>query len=432
MNDRIELPSADLIQAALSRAARPEVADAVRHSVTEAIATTPQQGTALGFLRPITGVNRSVAAPVRLVAAIVALLLLIVATIVFVAARLDRPDSPFADGLVAVAGSQGGLELVDSTGTVVDRLDTQKVAGAAWSPDGRALGFWNGLGASWTIDILDAGTGKARTLTDGGGIDTFAPAERHHIDPEALLHFQPALPLAWSPDGAMLLAHVADGSVVIVDVESGAMRQLNEVDTIGKAAMWSPDGTRVAWYASPSWSDDYQLYIRTLADGSTLTIDPELPEATGSWVTAAWSPDSERLLVGAGGTGGTYLVEVDADDGAVINVHEAPDLDRILGWSPTGERVAWSTFGTRSAGTLWSMRVDGSDAQQHADGVCWGGIGWSPSGRELLYTTDCQPRSEAMHVRAVSIDDGEKRILWTLETDGIADITGVAWQGVPR
>ena len=64
----------------------------------------------------------------------------------------------------------------------------------------------------------------------------------------------------------------------------------------------------------------------------------------------------------AGGTGGTYLVEVDADDGAVINVHEAPDLDRILGWSPTGERVAWSTFGTRSARTLWSMRVDGSDA----------------------------------------------------------------------
>jgi Tol biopolymer transport system component len=116
----------------------------------------------------------------------------------------------------------------------------------------------------------------------------------------------------------------------------------------------------------------------------------------------------------------------------MINVHEARDLDRILGWSPTGERLAWSTFGTRSAGTLWSMRVDGSDAQQHADGVCWGGIGWSPSGRELLYTTDCQPQSEAMRVRAVSIDGGEERILWTLETDGVADITGVAWQGVPR
>ena len=432
MNDRFELPSADLIQAALSRAARPEVADAVRRSVTEGIATTPQRGTALRPLRPLTGVTRSVPATARLIAAIVALLLLIVATIVFVAARLDRPDSLFTDGLVAVAGSQGGLELVDPTGTVVDRLDTQKVAGAAWSPDGRALAYWNGLGASWTIDILDSATGKVRTLTNGGGIDAFAPAERHHIDPEALMHFQPALPLAWSPDGTALLAHVADGPVVIVDVESGAMRQLNEVDTIGSAAMWSPDGTRVAWYASPSWSDEYQLYIQTLADGSTLTIDPELPDATGSWVTAAWSPDSERLLVGAGGTGGTYLVEVDADDGAVINAHEAPDLDRILGWSPTGERVAWSTFGTRSAGTLWSMRVDGSDAQQHADGVCWGGIGWSPSGRELLYTTDCQPRSEAMHVRAVSIDDGAERILWTLETDGIADITGVAWQGVPR
>ena len=55
------------------------------------------------------------------------------------------------------------------------------------------------------------------------GIDAFAPAERHHIDPEALMHFQPALPLAWSPDGTALLAHVADGPVVIVDVESGAI-----------------------------------------------------------------------------------------------------------------------------------------------------------------------------------------------------------------
>jgi hypothetical protein len=78
------------------------------------------------------------------------------------------------------------------------------------------------------------------------------------------------------------------------------------------------------------------------------------------------------------------------------------------------------------------MRVDGSAAQQHADGVCWGGIGWSPSGRELLYTTDCQPRSEAIHVRAVSIDGGERRILWTLESAGIADVTAVAWQGLPR
>ena len=432
MNDRIDLPSADLIKAALSRSARSEVADAVRRSVAEAIAATPQERTALGFLRPLTGVNRSAAATVRLVAAIVALLLLIVATIVFVAARLDRPNSPFADGLVAVAGSQGGLELIDPKGTVVDRLDTQKVAGAAWSPDGRALAYWNGLGASWTIDILDAGTGEIRTLTNGAGIDRFVPAERHHVDPEAVMHFQPALPVAWSPDGTALLAHVADGPVVVVDVESGAIRRLNEDDTIGGAALWSPDGTRVAWYASPSWSDEYQLYIQTLADGSTVTIDPELPDATGYWGTFAWSPDSERLLVGAGGTGGTYLVDVDADDGAVINVHEAPDLDRILGWSPTGERVAWSTFGSRSAGTLWSMRVDGSDAQQHADGVCWGGIGWSPSGRELLYTTDCQPRSEAMRVRAVSIDGDEERILWTLETDGVADITGVAWQGVPR
>ena len=432
MNERIELPSVDLLQAALSRSARSEVADAVRRSVADAIAATPQQRTALAFLGPLTGVNRSAAATVRLVAAIVALLVLILATIVFVAARLDRSNSPFADGLVAVAGSQGGLELIHPTGIVIDRLDTQKVAGAAWSPDGRVLAFWHGLGASWTIDILDARTGEIRTVTDGAGIARFAPAERHHLDPEALMHFQPALPVAWSPDGAELLAHVVDGSVLIVDIQSGARRRLNEVDTIGGAAMWSPDGRRVAWYASPSWSDEYQLNIQTLADGSTVTIDPELPDATGYWGTFAWSPDSERLLVGAGGTGGTYLVEVDADDGAVINVHEAPDLDRILGWSPAGDRVAWSTFGTRSAGTLWSMRVDGSDARQHADAVCWGGIGWSPSGQELLYIADCQPRSKEMHVRAVSIDGGMKRILWTLETDGVADITGVAWQGVPR
>jgi Tol biopolymer transport system component len=432
MNERMQLPDDDLIRAALRREARQEVADAVRRSMVEAIAATPQRRSSVGTVRVLPGFDRSSAATFRLIAASIALILLLVATLVFVAARLDRRDSPFADGLIAVAGSQGGLELLDPTGTVIDQLDTQKVAGADWSPDGRSLAYWNGLGSSWTIDILDAASGEVRTLTDGAGIENFAPAERHKIDPEALLHFQPYLPVEWSPDGSKLLAHVVDGPVVVVDLATGDVRRLNEVGTIGGAAGWSPDGTRVAWYDAPSWSNDYQLHVRTLADEMTVTIDPELPDGTGYWGTFTWSPDARRLLIGVGGSGGTYLVEVDPADGAQIAVHGAPDLDRILGWSPDGERVAWSTFGSRSAGTLWSMATDGSDARQHADGVCWGGIGWSPSGKELLYTTDCQPLSERMHVRAVSIDGGEPRILWALVTEGIADITGVAWQGLPR
>ena len=396
MSGPMELPAADQIRAALSREPGPEIAGAVRRSVAEAIAVTPQRRRVFGWL------------------------------------PLPRIKSRFKDGLVAVAGSQGGLELLDPTGAVVDRLETERVAGAAWSPDGQSLAYWNGLGASWTVDILDVRAGAVRTLTDGAGIANFAPAERHKIDPEALLHFQPALPVAWSPDGTRVLINVADGPVAIVDVETGEVSPLTGDGTIGGAAAWSPDGSRVAWYSAPGWAGEYQLSIRTLADDSTVTIAPELPDGTGYWGTFAWSPDSERLLIGAGGSGGTYLVEVDAGHGATVALHEAPDLDRILGWSPTGERVAWSTFGSRSAGTLWSMHPDGSDARQHADGVCWGGLGWSPSGRELLYTTDCQPRSEAMRVRAAAIDGGEPRVLWTLETDGTADITGVAWQGVPR
>jgi hypothetical protein len=78
------------------------------------------------------------------------------------------------------------------------------------------------------------------------------------------------------------------------------------------------------------------------------------------------------------------------------------------------------------------MRSDGSDARQHVDGVCWGGLGWSPRGQELLFTSDCQPGSELMHVRAVSVETDEERIMWTVPTGGVADITGVALQGVPR
>ena len=254
--------------------------------MAEAIAATPQERTALGFLRPLTGVNRSAAATVRLVAAIVALLLLIVATIVFVAARLDRPNSPFADGLVAVAGSQGGLELIDPTGTVVDRLDTQKVAGAAWSPDGRALAYWNGLGGSWTIDILDAGTGETRTLTDGAGIDTLGPrsAPCRPGSPRAL----PAGPTNGLVSGRHSAAgDVADGPVVVVDVESGVIRRLNEDDAIGGAASWSPDGR--AWRGTPrqAGTTNISCPIQTVADGTTVTIDPELPDATGYWGTFA-------------------------------------------------------------------------------------------------------------------------------------------------
>jgi dipeptidyl aminopeptidase/acylaminoacyl peptidase len=143
--------------------------------------------------------------------------------------------------------------------------------------------------------MVAAEGGKARRLTSGPwSLAKSAPPS------------SPASPINWSPDGRSLLftrqEHPQFGdadltSVQILDVESAAVRKLTTHEKFESFGLFSPDGSRVAyWYprdADPNNENDIFVTQTSGGDGASATkaIDHNLARVI-------WMPDGKSLLVG--------------------------------------------------------------------------------------------------------------------------------------
>jgi len=145
------------------------------------------------------------------------------------------------------------------------------------------------------IWLVSADGGKARRLTSGAwSLPKSAPPS------------SPASPISWSPDGKSLLftrqehPHQGDADLTILqvlNVETGETRKLTKHEKFESFGLFSPDGSRVAyWYprdGDPNNENEIFVIPTSGGDGADLTrsIDHDL-------FRAIWMPDGNSLLVG--------------------------------------------------------------------------------------------------------------------------------------
>jgi dipeptidyl aminopeptidase/acylaminoacyl peptidase len=143
--------------------------------------------------------------------------------------------------------------------------------------------------------IVAAEGGKPRRLTSGAwSLAKSAPPS------------SPASPINWSPDGKSLLftrqEHPEFGdadqtTLQILDLESGAIRKLTTHEKFESYGLFSPDGSRVAyWYpqgADPNNENEIFVTQTSGGDGASATkaIDHNIARVL-------WTPDGNSLLVG--------------------------------------------------------------------------------------------------------------------------------------
>ena len=299
--------------------------------------------------------------------------------------------------VLALAGAAaGGIPIPPPPG---DSLPT-------WSPDGSVIVF-----------LSDRDGTSLRVMKPDGSAE-------HRIP------WLPAnLTYSFSPDWSHVAAEV-DGQLVVERLDGSDRRSLGRAAYQTKPS-WSPDGTRVAFYAPSSDPNSADVVVARIDGSEAHRV------ARGFW--PAWAPAGERIAYVAGPYEQNELHLVNADGSGDVRIANgggygyprwSPDGTRlavvrgspgvysstlvILGdngsrlasfrvtpqdyaWSPRGDEIAYST-----GSGVWVVDV-ATGRRRHVSDFGYQ-VAWSPDGRQLAFATggECRNRTGIYRADAAS------------------------------
>jgi dipeptidyl aminopeptidase/acylaminoacyl peptidase len=332
--------------------------------------------------------------------------------------RLTLEDLVDTTGLGPVALSPDGrqfaitrggqIELVSSDGgwpTVLTSTQGGK-QGPKWSPDASSLAFI-GDGAVWKVSVTG---GQPARLTEGrkGAGDPRTAADR---DPQ------------WSPDGKWILFETgrrgnADLGVVSSDGLTTTLLTTSPADE--ESAVWSPDGTRIAYVErSPEHFSGRLLVAEFDSVSGRFKDKPKVvytanEDRGGGWSIRRpeWTTDGKSLAVVLQDSGWDKIYLLSADGGVPKAITSGASEDESPVISPDGTQIAFvSNRDNPEERRIWIAAVDGGSP--HPLSRVGSGLDgepvWSPDSKKIyfLHSSTFQPSSLAV----ASVDGDSAKVL---------------------
>jgi Tol biopolymer transport system component len=203
-----------------------------------------------------------------------------------------------------------------------------------------------------------------------------------------------------SPDGARVvytespLAAPANG-LYITDLVAGSTALLPGTIRGDDGALWSPDGTQIAFTRGPSSGligapGPYNIFVVN-ADGSNLR---QLTSGSDTNHALAWMPDGNQILYSAANQQGSFLQAIDVQTGEVTVLSNSVPGGAL---SPDGKRMAFTEMLPLDMYGLWVADVDGSNRKLLANGDPYIVTipMWSPDGKWVIASVqDPDPNKE--------------------------------------
>lgn len=207
----------------------------------------------------------------------------------------------------------------------------------------------------------------------------------------------------WSPDGTRIAFQSSSSNskeISVMNADGSGRTFLTSTNTIAEQEpTWSPDGNRIAFVAGTSASDattDLEIWVMD-ADGSDLVQMTDTAQGVRD-TQPAWSPDGNRFAFLSEGratdtNSNVYVMDANPltndatnltpNDGTTNPVYQYNDEDPS--WSPDGARIAYST-----KTDVWTMDATDGSAKVNLTAGDGGGSQptWSPDGESIAYVRD--------------------------------------------
>lgn len=234
---------------------------------------------------------------------------------------------------VAYLSNQSGtaqLWLISAEGGAPRQLTRydDRVAFAAWSPNGRTLAFAKDASGNerFQLFLLDVESG---TVTDIS------------CRPDAIFKFG-----GWSPDGRQIawasnVRNPAFFDVYVHTVATGESKRVHQADETLGVSCWSPDGRALVLRRDLSNLDN-ELRLLDLATGAVRVLTPHTGEA--DYASVCWPAGGRTLyLVSNQDSEFSHLATLDVDSGKLRFIGPDPKWDvDALRVSRDGRVAAWS------------------------------------------------------------------------------------------
>jgi Tol biopolymer transport system component len=228
----------------------------------------------------------------------------------------------------------------------------------------------------------------------------------------------------WSPDGSRVAYWgTTDGfwRFYLMNRDGEAAQSIS--DTVGLVPytypLWSPDGRYILYriWVTERGSTIYLLDTHT---GASRTLADVL-SATGDLV---WSPDGRWLAYRSERSRNGEVHVLDVETGEEHNLTHHPAIDFQPDWSPDGRELVFVS-NRAGQGDLFRMSADGSLIQRVTSGGAWR-PDWSPDGDQIAFISR---RSGRDQLYTIHPDGSGLRAI----TDVHAGIVFLGWFGeLPR
>jgi dipeptidyl aminopeptidase/acylaminoacyl peptidase len=244
--------------------------------------------------------------------------------------------------------------------------------------------------------------------------------QKDRIDVASYLEWESVADPQLSPDGSQIvytrrwvdkLEDSWESSLWLVEADGSR----NHFLVHGSGARWSPDGTRIAYFADGE-PEGKQLFVRWMDASGATTQVTRVTEAPNS---ICWSPDGRSIA---------FTMRVPAKDTWKIDMPEAP---KGAHWTDPPRLVDTMHYRQDRRGFLQTgythlfvVPADGGSPRQITEGD-WNvgartagivddvGLSWTPNGQQIVFDglreADADRRYRESHLYAVEVENGTVR-----------------------